>query len=673
MKRIYITLVLVACGLFFGAPSLHAHGGTYLPPGDIVPPGGLPSAPPTTGPPDTGPITPPRPNPPPTDPNGPPTPPNPWGPPSDHPGVPNRIATQPSGPPPVDLSTWVFWWEFNKARFLDLKAKVRGAGNVTEVGSLVGLGHGAGVAQSFAPSRAQCENSIIPALLELAAQENNRDVTTAVMLALAKVGLDGAAARPLFENNLDSPVQEISETAALAYGILRDELSIPLLVELLRDTKDAQQVVGRSEVPLRSRTFAAYSLGLIASGSNDDRIKNEIAEVLLDMLTTDQSAAKDIRVACVIAVGVLDLQDPTMTVTRLGEILDADQDSDLILAHIPNAMAKLLREAMPGDMTRDATIDQLFGILSNKPKRKVAIRQSAVQALGMLATANDPRNRSMYDLLTTLAKKGRDVQLKHYTAIALADLGTADMNLRGDVVKFLMDNMKRSSTPFEPWCGLALGVMAFNLQGQDEFMPPIAIEATLAKFRKTKAPQRKAAFALALGLMEHHAAADELQMSVARIRDSEFRGYALLAMGLMDARQHTGFISEIIMDSKRDPDLLRQASIALGLMKNRNAVGLLLTYLNPEGNKRPRLTVLAAVATALGFIGDKDSVKPLVDTMSNQRITALGRAFAAVSLGMVADKDDMPWNSVFSENLNYRAAVSTLVDQQTGTGILDIL
>jgi HEAT repeat protein len=201
----------------------------------------------------------------------------------------------------------------------------------------------------------------------------------------------------------------------------------------------------------------------------------------------------------------------------------------------------------------------------------------------------------------------------------------------------------------------------------------MAMEATLAKFRKTRSPERKAAYAIALGLMGNEQSKNDLRDSMDRINDSSYRGYAAIALGLLNAKEHMAYISEVVDESKRDPELLKQASIGLGLMKDRNAVNKLLNYLTPEDGKRPRLAVLSAVATALGFIGDKNSVQPLVDTMSNDRITSLGRAFAAVSLGMVADKDSLPWNSVFGENLNYRAAVSTLVDQQAGTGILDIL
>jgi HEAT repeat protein len=513
----------------------------------------------------------------------------------------------------------------------------------------------------------------VPALFDLVDKEDDRDIATATMIALAKIGIRPDDGRAVFEKLLDSPVQEVSETAALAYGIMKDEGAIPALESLLRDSKEGQALTGGTEVNLRTRTFAAYSLSMIGRDSNSEEIKRNIADTLYDVLVTDSSSIKDIRVGCVIGIGVLDLPEPTDMVRKLSEILDAQQMDQLVLAHIPNAMAKLLVNLPAGDATRDATIDQLIKILKNKPKRKTFVRQSAVQAVGMLAVADDSRNKDIFDILVNMQKKGKDQQIKHYTAISMAYLAVADPNMRNDVTKFLVDNMKKSSTPYEPWCGLALGVMAFMLNENGEAISPVVMDATLAKFQKTKSPEPKAGYAIALGLMKNESAKTDIRVALEDYRDSQFRGYASIALGLLNAREYMGYIGEVVDESKRDPDLLKQASIGLGLMKDRNAVTKLLAYLTPEDGKKPRLAVLSAVATALGFIGDKSSVQPLVDTMGNDRLTALGRAFAAVSLGMVADKDYLPWNSIFGEDMNYRAGVSTLIDQQTGTGILDIL
>lgn len=47
----------------------------------------------------------------------------------------------------------------------------------------------------------------------------------------------------------------------------------------------------------------------------------------------------------------------------------------------------------------------------------------------------------------------------------------------------------------------------------------------------------------------------------------------------------------------------------------------------------------------MGFIGDKNSIEPLVGMLQNDSLTAGARGFAAVALGIVADKEDLPWNS----------------------------
>ena len=57
--------------------------------------------------------------------------------------------------------------------------------------------------------------------------------------------------------------------------------------------------------------------------------------------------------------------------------------------------------------------------------------------------------------------------------------------------------------------------------------------------------------------------------------------------------------------------------------------------------------------------------------MQNESITPLSRAFAAVALGGVADKEPLRWNSKIAVDMNYRAAVETLTNRQSG--VLDIL
>jgi HEAT repeat protein len=198
-----------------------------------------------------------------------------------------------------------------------------------------------------------------------------------------------------------------------------------------------------------------------------------------------------------------------------------------------------------------------------------------------------------------------------------------------------------------------------------------AIERSVrTAFNDEKNPSRKGGYAVGLGLMKAETSKEDLRASMDKVGDSNFRGYAAVALGLIGAREYKDYLTQVVQDNIRKPDLLKQASIGLGLMKDKDVSSVLLQLIQPDSGK-PSLSVLAAAATAIGFIGDKGSVKPLVDTMNNDRLTSLARAFSAIALGAVAEHFQLPWNSLFSVNINYRAAVTTLTNQNTG--ILDIM
>ena len=71
------------------------------------------------------------------------------------------------------------------------------------------------------------------------------------------------------------------------------------------------------------------------------------------------------------------------------------------------------------------------------------------------------------------------------------------------------------------------------------------------------------------------------------------------------------------------------------------------------------------------FAADDEPALDAVRTRCGRGLRA-ARGFAAVALGIVCDKQDLPWNTPIAKNTNYRANVSTLTNG-VGTGILDIL
>jgi HEAT repeat protein len=126
-------------------------------------------------------------------------------------------------------------------------------------------------------------------------------------------------------------------------------------------------------------------------------------------------------------------------------------------------------------------------------------------------------------------------------------------------------------------------------------------------------------------------------------------------------------IQAIVEKSRYQPELMKSAAIALGLLGDKDVVPVLVAMLaEPAG-----LSAQAAISSALGFIGDARSLRPLVAMLQDSEKTDLARAFAAVALGIVADKEPLPWNSKIGVDGNYRASTTTLTDQKGG--ILDIL
>lgn len=674
MKRWLIPITLLAGAALSSETA--AHGGTYRGPGDTVPPGaGAPATPATPATPTT-PSTPSTPATPstPSTPSTPATPAAPTAPPP-----PQQQAVTQAAPDLVDLTRWEFWWEFNKGPYLNLKAKVQsGAVSTGEGDILAGISSGAAVANTFAPTRAQILGTIVPELRALVEREDDRDIRGGTMMALAKIQLDPSV-MDVFKGNLSSGDQEIAETSALAYGVLQSADAFPVLVALAEDTSEGRSLCGKPNgVPDRTRAFAIYGMGLLGNKTDDEKLQAEIAEKLWSILINDDSSFKDLRTAAVVAMGVVPYQDPTIPVENLlGYLEDADNDT-LVRAHCPNAVAKILASVAvdnPSNPLIQRAVDS-FSKLATGRNSKNEIVQSTVYALGMLANPSPEfPAEDVFETIEEVADKAKDKQAQKFARIAAAYLGARvapGSPMFEESIKFLLDGMRKGKSGVDAWSGLALGVMAFHVNEAGAVAMPANVErAVLDKFEKEGNQQRRGAYAVSLGLMRAETAKEALRESVDESRDESFQGYACLGLGMIGAREYKDDLIQIVKENVRKPDLLKQASIALGLMKDKEVSNVLLDLINPQDGRKPSLAVLSASATAIGFIGDKSSVEPLVETMNNDDLTPLARAFAAIALGAISESYMLPWNSLFSVDLNYRSAVTTLTNQ--ATGILDIL
>jgi len=673
MKRIILSLIF-ACGLA-ASPAL-AHGGVYGGPGDIVPPGtARPSSPttPTTPTTPTAPTSPTTPSHPAT-PSNPTTPVTPVAPPTPQP--PSNPIT-PGNAMGNDLTRWEHWWAFNQAPYLNLKAKVHSAGVATGEGEILrGISAQGATSQSLSPSPQQIRKQVIPALQDLLANERNRDLAGASMMALGKIQLDASALQAM-KYHLRSADQEVAETAALSLGVLQSAEALPILLALAVDSDDGRQLTGEPNgVPARTRCFALYGLGLLGSRAEELAIREQIAATLWRVLREDDSAYKDLRVAAAICLGVVRFNEPEQAIADLREfMLDGRRDT-LVRAHCPNAIAKIANrnQHSPSVRAQMASFTEDLLKLAAGRRTENGMRQSAVYALGLLdASAADFPAEACWKGIKQAANQAKDRQTRRFAAMSMAHFARdlpMDSPLRELAVKEMLNGMRTGKGGYQAWSGLALGVYSFHTFESGGAPSQQVIRALHQSFEAESNSQRRGALAIALGLARAESAAESIAEALHGSKDAEFRGHCCVALGLLDARAHAASLRELVQASLRQPALLRSAAIGLGLMRDKHTGPILVELIQPANGSRQRLAVLSAAATALGFIGDRDSVQTLLEAAQNQKATPLGRAFAVAALGSVCEAQTLPWSSVFSTDLNYRASVHTLVGG--GAGLLEI-
>jgi len=656
MKRVLSFCVLFGIGIGLLAGVSMGHGGTYRGPGDLVPPSSGPSTP--------APV---------------PTTPGFGGPGTPGPGVPTGLGgpTTPGGGPgtmggngrgpstglfelqPLDL--WSFWWEFNRDPFLNLKAKVHG--NLVQTGSddfFFGRIPREDARDSLRPTRAEVEAAVVPALLEVLRTETSRELLDSSMIALAKIGGRESFVDAIVPFLRDGN-QTLVESATVALGILAQPKAFSLLEGLVRDTPEGRRLVGRGEVPYRVRAFATYGLGVLAASRLDTRAA--VASTLVHVLESDRSAFKDVRVAAAIALGLF--EDPANRAIPALEKTFADRTIDpVVRAHVPVSIAKALGQGESSIDASDRFAEVFLRALAEGEKDE-RVRASCLTALGLLTNPSRPNHPNVVRALVQAVHGAPREMERSFAAIALAEAGGTEASAA------LLRALVRGKTTIRPWAGLALGVLSFRANSAGQTLPErdTILERLEGALSDEGNPESAAAYAVALGLAGNPSSGKAIAERLQRISEEVSRGYFCVALGLLGDSHARPLLHDEVKRAVTKPELLGQAAIGLGLLSDYEAVPELLALLRESRT----LAFQAALATALGFIGDSRSIPDLVAMLKNPAHTDFARGFAAVALGMIADKEELPWNSKIAVSTNYRALVRTLVGAGSVPGILDIL
>ena len=687
MKNILLSGLTLAAFAAMLPETAHAHGGQYRGPGDVVPPGpggggntGRPSGPTTGGP--SGPTS--------GGPAGPATG-GPAGPSTGGPAGPGGRPGPTTGGRGAqltdDLTTWNFWWEFNKDPFIRLRDAVMQGGPKTGSDDFyLGSTRKSSARDSMRPTTEDILGEILPALKKAIDSTDQRDINSSCMVAMAKIGQDHPEfkLKDVFTPRLAKNDQEIRETAALSMGIaaIAGEDEMKMLTALALDKGVGREASG-GDVNNRTRAFALYGLGLTAHKTTNIEIKKKAFATLKTVLDDTSLRDRNIKVAAINGMSILNIgtasdDEKTLLLDVLSTLekfymRKVGAGETLILSHCPPAIAKLIGR----EHEKSAYYKEVFAAdLEGKGKIKRTgnwVGQSCAMALGQLCKPyNDKKDEDAKYSKTLLNSwnKAKDAQTRNFSVLSLGWIG-GELNREALLKAF----DKAGKNIEKPWCALALGVFShFDYEAQkarnESVTPKTFIGETLYKaLEKSRTPDLTGALAIGLGLNRYTDAADEMRERMLKGQaKEEMAGYLAIGLALMNDTRSIEDIKNVVDDSTRRFGLLQQAAIALGKLGDKT-VAERLQALMTDGE--PNLAKLSAIASAIGFIGDKRSIKPLKDLLFDDKLGDLSRAFAAVALGGVADKEALPWNSKISVNMNYRAAVETLTNSQTG--ILDIL
>lgn len=590
------------------------------------------------------------------------------------------------------LDSWEAWWLYNRDAYLGIKESVYRDAPVTSLDApYLGRGQDDEPRAAAIPTDDQLASVVLPALIDAWEQNSSEAVRIACIAALSQIGDlsnddQEEQIETILKGSLKSSNRRTVEVSAAAMGLIGRRELIPTLSEILADSKSGRKMCGTHSVPDRVRAFAAYGLAIAARREGSVDLQSYAQHKLMAALKDDEGRTPDLGVACVTALGILgeiaqdDLSDAggestslvgvnQARIQTLIEILEDKRGNRIVRAHVPRAIARQLPED-DGEL-RDAAVEAL---LDGVDARQREIRYGCIQALGMVGDCDDDAiDKKVRKTLLKQAEDG-DPFAKNFARIALGEVagrsgGAASRaeKARSEIQSFLLKDLGGKRNLNRPWAGLALGVMAHGMRAEGAEVSPSVSTSLRMAFENAKNPEEVGALAIAIGLARDIGASDMLIERLEDSSDDAVKGWVALSLGMVDARHALPVLREELGESLRRPELMFNSSLALALLGDKTVVTPLVA--NLAENKSAG--VAAGVARSLAFVGDRRAIAPLIETLDRKGLPATTRSYAAVALGLVGDRELVPWTQDLSGHLNYLALTETLHSTQLN-GVLNI-
>ncbi len=683
MKPVFVlSSVILTAGTVgvLAAPPLAAWHGSYPPPppltGTPIPGGplGPGTAPgvgggPTTPGPTPGPTTPrrePRPDGP-TTPGGTPPPPDSGGtPPSGGPttggpkmpsapsgGTPPRGGPAPASGPAAPTSgggfgrknrgatestdRWELWWQHNQDPFLVLRARSGRGPQSGADGFLSGMGRREADVTYTRPTIDEVREQILPAFTSVLG-EDEAEIVDSAILAIGRVASEAEAIR-VFDQvraQLRSPHPTVRQSAILALGILGHRAGMPILWEIMNDTRHGRAQVGTTgSIQSVDRAFAALSLGFVCGPQMTPQLVK-----LIERLKHDDV---EVVAGAVLSLGMVK-ESAAQTVPFLASLLADVRVDRRIQAQVPIALGRLEEAA-------SATVPLLLKEMTDR-RADPSLRHSCAIALGRLASPED------VEVVTTLRKlvsKESDASLRHFSIIALGRIGARALSgaapsvEAADRVKsILMLGLADPDYSVDaPWHVLAISLFGrcYGVGTRERGK----IEAELIdRLKRTNNPSDVGALAVGLGMLESPEAGAPLLDRLETSSDPDLLGHVALALGMIGHEAAADELVELLV-THNDPNLRVEVATGLALLGESSAADRLVDMMRAT----PSFAITASIGRALGRVGDRRSIEPLVALVRDRTQSPAVRGFSCVALGRIAEKSELPWNAPLSIDSNY--------------------
>ena len=556
-----------------------------------------------------------------------------------------------------EAHTWRRYWLYHEDYFVNLRATVDANQTTTRQEG----------ERSLRPSEGLIRERILPALHDELEPGAPADRKGAVLIALARIGEIGDRTFATLVAHLADDERAVAENASLGLGILGTPPCAPTLAELLHDSERGRELLGRSSVPDRQRALAAYGLGLCAARATISDVRRFVSFELERAL--EQDTTNELRSACTIALGLVPHADGSFEscgiCRRLHQTYSDPERPNALRAQGASALGMHLEATE--DAVRNAASKAYLDELARR-RLPIAIRQSTVLALGLLADADGAETDRLVRRALIEATREGDRDARAFAILSLADIGSR----RGsegeayegtvEILAHLEASLATAKALERPWAALALGMLRRTLEVQSIDLPPSTGKLALLLERE-KAPDTALVLGLAAGLSGTTCDTERLLELSTR---KDLGSVAALGLGFLGTRTAIPVLRELLEEADHDPFRMKRMASALALAGDERLLSELIDILSRCECDLSNITL----AYTLGHTGDSRAVAPLLAMLADDQASERKRSWAIYGLGVVADREALPWTARYAMRVNYLAAPPTLTSR-SGTGLLE--